>query len=91
MDKKKPNARYDSGRVSDSQARSDAVVRHKPRPDGKGTYSETVTEFPVGPGSARKAADYASELQRETRGYAKGGVVRGYGAARKPASGCKGA
>lgn len=88
---KKANARYDSGRVRNSQARSDTVMRHKPRADGNGSYSETVVEFPVGPGSARKAADYASELQRETRGYAKGGEVRGYGAARKPGRGCKGA
>lgn len=91
MDKKKPKARYTSGRMGDSQARSDVVMRDEPRKDGKGMHSAMMAEFPVGPGSERKAADYAGEMQRETRGYAHGGEVRGYGAARKSPNGCKGA
>lgn len=76
-------ARYESGRVYGSQARSDSVTRSTPRKDGKGTHIQTVVDFPVDEKSERKAADYASELQRETRGYKSGGMVRGCGIARK--------
>jgi len=79
---KKRNARYSSGRVYAEQALSDDVVREKPRKGG-GTYTQTITSFPIEPGSAKKAAEYASELQRETRGLKKGGVVRGAGCERK--------
>ena len=82
MADKKRNARYSSGRVYGAQARSDSVVREKPRKGG-GAYIETITSFPVGPDSEKKAAEYASELQRETRGFKKGGMVRGAGCERK--------
>ena len=75
MADKERNARYTSGRVYGAQARTDSVVREKPRKGG-GTYTETITSFPVEPGSAEKAAEYASELQRETRGLKKGGGVK---------------
>jgi hypothetical protein len=79
---KERNVRYTSGRVYGNQAKADAVLREKPRKGG-GTYTETITSFPVGPDSEKKAAEYASELQRETRGMKTGGTVRGAGCERK--------
>ena len=78
-------ARFESGRLygGSGQARSDGVVRVTPRKDGKGTHIQSVVDFPVDGESEQKAADYASELQRETRGYAAGGKVRGAGCAVK--------
>lgn len=77
MADKKRNARYTSGRLYGKQALADVVVRDKPQKNG--TETKEIVRFPVEPGSGKKADEYASELQRETRGLKKGGMVRGAG------------
>lgn len=80
----KKSARYESARTyGGSQAQSDDVVRVAP----SGAV-QTIARFPVDDKSGRKADDYASELQRETRGYKAGGSVKGWGKARS-ARACK--
>lgn len=74
-------ARFESGRTYGKQARSDDVIRVSPRKDGKGTEISSMVSFPIDDKSEQKAADYASEMQRETRGFKSGGKVRGCGAA----------
>ena len=66
-----PPPRFSSGRMD--PGRADVVTRG----------GRTVAAFEVDPDSSQKAADLASEMQREARGKAAGGMVRrGYGKAR---------
>lgn len=50
------------------------VIAEKPRKDGKGTELHTMADFKHG--QDKEASEYASELKRETRGYADGGLVK---------------
>ena len=66
-----PPPRFSSGRMD--PGRADVVTRG----------GRTVAAFEVDPDSSQKAADLASEMQREARGKAAGGMVRrGWGKAR---------
>ena len=78
----KNGARYEVGALTTgnpAQLRAYTVIRSAPRKDGKGVHLGDIgPRFP--PENQGKDADeYASELQRETRGYKKGGLVRGDG------------
>ena len=52
-----------------------SVTAERPRTDGrKGSEVYSIAVFDHG--EDQEASDYASELKRETRGYANGGLVK---------------
>lgn len=76
------NARYEAATVTTGspggpQRSRPTVLRVAPRSDGRGSEISTVADF--NHGQTKEAGEYASELQRETRGYKRGGPVKAEG------------
>lgn len=72
----KASPKYEASRLytgpsGAQQYRGSAVSRSR-----RGEGTRDITVFEPGPGADRQASDYASELQRETRGYKAGGSVK---------------
>lgn len=76
---------YGTSRSAGARAAGSAEVQRVYEKEGK-----TVGQALSDPRPRQKMREAAAEERREARGYAKGGEVRGYGAARKPGRGCKG-
>ena len=80
------SARYESVKVFGPEVEEDTYMVGR-REDKPGSYG--YEKGPMLEGE-KEASEYASEMQRETRGFKMGGIVnvRGQGAARKT-KGCK--